>query len=184
MKHRRCLHLAFESLFPVWKVLTFERKNLKFFFWNGISKLISNVKGALEWEPVNSVGQSVVLGWRRRSSAMRRKCWNGSCRKRPEHATRRRRWYKTSGVARYPAWDQRRRSTGPSSEPFRQNTCRSIPQCTRSVNVVRPIFGRLPEPNRAWLLVVYFFTLDQSAFGIFITWLPCLHTKHLPVRFW
>jgi len=31
-----------------------------------------------------------------------------------------------------------------------------------------------------------FFTLDQSAFGILITWLPCLHTKHLslPGRFW
>jgi len=29
-----------------------------------------------------------------------------------------------------------------------------------------------------------FFTLDQSAFGILITWLRCLHTKHLPVRFW
>jgi len=25
-----------------------------------------------------------------------------------------------------------------------------------------------------------FFTLDRSAFGILMTWLPCLHTKHLP----
>jgi len=32
----------------------------------------------------------------------------------------------------------------------------------------RPVFRGLPEPNMAWLLVVYFFMLDQSAFGILI----------------
>ena len=48
--------------------------------------------------------------------------------------------------------------------------------------IQRPVFGRLPEPNRAWLLVsCLFFTLDQSAFGILITWLLCLHSKPLPV---
>ena len=33
------------------------------------------------------------------------------------------------------------------------------PSCTRTITTVpahhRPVFGRLPEPNRAWLLVVY-----------------------------
>jgi len=49
MKRRRCcLHLAFESLFSVRKVLSFERKISKFFFRNRISKLIFNVKGVLQ----------------------------------------------------------------------------------------------------------------------------------------
>jgi len=80
---------------------------------------------------------------------------------------------------------------------------------------IRAVFHSLPEPNRAWLLVVYVFTpghlliiyviwytrhLPEPTrvwlwlFGrcrlvyrvvfddviIPVTWLPCLHTKHLP----
>jgi len=83
-----------------------------------------------------------------------------------------------------------------------------------SVINLRAVFHSLPEPNRAWLLVVYVFTpgviiiiiyvtwytrhLPESDCGCFgrcrlvyrvvfddnvglpVTWLPCLHTKHLP----
>ena len=46
------------------------------------------------------------------------------------------------------------------------------------------VFHGLPEPIQGVAVSCLFFTLDQSAFGILITWLPCLHTKHLPTRFW
>jgi len=64
---------------------------------------------------------------------------------------------------------------------------------------LKAVFGHLPGPNRAWLLAVYIIThmpltfliwnniwdvihqtptsLTAVAFGIPVTWLPCLHTK-------
>ena len=79
---------------------------------------------------------NVVLGWRRKSSAMRKKSWSGSFRKRPDRATLRRPLHQAFGPDHSRASDLCQYSMVPLSEQCRQSTCRYIPQCKRSVDSV------------------------------------------------
>ena len=105
-------------------------------------------------------------GWRSvRCSCSRRSSSTCSC---TSCCARSRRRCDVSAASRHLQSDRRRRRyrRRVRSTPS-QTSSRSV--LVRSCRNYRPVFRRLPEPNRAWPVSCIFFTLDQSAFGILIT---------------